>query len=207
MNFRGKRINFPSWSRLLKEGIVLVWVQLLVIAPNHAGFFGKKAKIAENEPIPVIQVSEKTILQDSYLSYNAFGGFTNVKSFGVILSCKNGKISVLKTIHNPKRNRRHPTLRQREKMDKDTYLSLWRDLQRQRIFHIKDAPDPKMDILDEFTYHFEVKVGEVENKFRIYGMSRPGGSRYFALRQLIDGASNMVSLWEQHGGSGILVSR
>ena len=192
------RVKYPNPSRLVKEAIILIWIQLLVISPNHAGFWKKAEKPQKaNEPISLI--SNKKILKDSTISYRATGGFTGVKSFNVIMSCKDGKISLLKTIHNPLRNRRRPTLRERGRMDYVAYLRLWEYFQKQQIFKVKDAPEPKRDIVDEFTFHFEVRIGKKKNTFKIYGISRPEAARYFAFKNLIDQASDMASLWDQHG--------
>ena len=190
-------INFPKASRLVKEAVVFGIIQLLIIGPNNAAFWNKSKKTAI-KPAPPVQFTNQEVLKNSFISYRATGGFTGVQSYSVLISCVEGRISVLKTIRNPKYNKKDPTIRQRTKMSHRDYLNVWNHLRRQNIFRVQSAPDPKHDITDEFTYYFDARVGEHTNKFKIYGMSRPSGSRYFALKSLMDKSTNMASLWNRH---------
>jgi len=185
-------------KRFLKEMAILFLVQLLVVAPNHAGFWNKSKPVTKTDSF-VLTFSDKEIMKNSFLSYKAVGGFSSIRSYNVMISCKNGKISVLKSIHNPKRNKRSPTIRQRGSMPKQEYLALWHRLNRQRVFNLPDAPDPKRNLHDEFTFHFQARVGKYENNFKVYGVHRPEAARYFCIKNLLDSASDMSSLWYRHG--------
>lgn len=137
------------------------------------------------------------ILKNSQISYRAEGGFTGVKSYGVLISCVDGKISVLKSIHDPRLRSKQP-LRVTGTMDRDSYLNLWQGLKKQAVFGLKDGPPLKQDSLDEFTLSFEAKIGKQTNAFKVTACSRPEASRYFAVRNLLDHAVGMRSLWDKH---------
>lgn len=197
MDFQKIRSKFPKKSRLIKELAILVWVQLLVVGPNHARFLRATNSI-ETPPLQAIQATKSEILKDSSISYRAEGGFTGVKSFSVIISCVRGKVSILKTIRDPRSGLKNQVHRQTKTMTREKYVKLWKCLKRQCILTVPDAPDPEIDILDEFTFKFEARVGKQKNNFKIYGMSRPGASRYFALKNIIDKAADMASFWSYH---------
>lgn len=171
-----------------------MWMQILMVAPNHAWFGVAQAE----EPVGQTVAAKKEILKYSHISYRALGGFTGAESYGVLVSCIEGKISVLKSIHNPRFAKDRQTLRQIGTMSQGDYLDLWNTLHRQRAFEIANAPPPTQDLRDEFTYYFEIKAGPHTNAFDIYGMSRPAGARYHALRSVIDRAVNMSALWREH---------
>ncbi|MCG3205922.1 MAG: hypothetical protein KCHDKBKB_02646 [Elusimicrobia bacterium] len=143
-------------------------------------------------------LSDKEILKVSQLSYQAEGGFSGVQSYGVILSCVNGQVSLLKTIHDPRFPSDKAILRQIGHMATEDYLKLWNTLDRHGIFKTANAPKPKMDIMDEFTVRFHAKVGERHHQFDVYGISRPEAARYFSLQKLIDNSVQMQSLWTVH---------
>jgi hypothetical protein len=132
--------------------------------------------------------TDQEILKNSQISYHADGGFTGVRSYGVIISCVNGKISTLKSIHNPGRQ---GASRQKGTMDHASYIRLWKSLKRQRAFTAQNVPAPKHDIRDEFTIDFEARVGSEKNAFRVYGIGRPEASHQFAIKTLIDSAARM----------------
>jgi hypothetical protein len=117
-----------------------------------------------------------------------------VGGYAVILSCVDGKISTYRSV----KNNRHGTFRKTGTLTKEAYLNLWDDALRRRIFEMKDAPAPRQDILDEFTVHFEAKVGDASNQFSAYGCSRPEAAAYFALRSLLDQAADMKTIWSLH---------
>jgi hypothetical protein len=145
-------------------------------------------------------LSNSALLRDSQISYRAEGGFSGVESYGVIISCVRGKISVLKSLYNPKLGTSRSRIRQIGSMDKKTYLNLWAHLKKHSVVAMKDCPQPSEDIHDEFTVSFHTKVGGQTHKFKVYGIGRPEASRYFALRCLIDTAANMKSIWDIHEG-------
>lgn len=186
-------------SVVLKEAVLFALIQVLLAAPNHA-FFWHKAKSQANsaDDEPIINVSNREILKYSHVAYRAMGGFTGVKSYSVLITCINGKISVLNSIHDPKVPGKKSVVRKKSNMNVSDYLALWDGLRKQRIFNVQNAPKPNMDILDEFTFAFDVQAGDQANQFDIYGLSRPEGARYFAIKSLIDEAGNMASLWDQH---------
>jgi hypothetical protein len=138
------------------------------------------------------------ILKGSQISYRADGGFTGVQGYGVIISCVNGKISVLKTISDPRLRDEAATVHDISSIGTDEYLNLWDNLDREALFKMSDAPDPKVDILDEFTVTFHAVVGKDHHEFRVHGISRPEAARYYALRQLIDDSVHMKALWNVH---------
>lgn len=146
----------------------------------------------------VVTPNEERLLQNSQISYRAEGGFTGVQSYGVILSCVNGRISVMKSIYDPRLPADKAQMREIASMDKDTYLKLWDDLNKQAFFKTPDAPQPKHDIADEFTVNFHAKIGEEHHEFQVYGISLPSSSRYFGIRKRIDDSVNMSALWYSH---------
>src|SRR4051812_31659944 len=67
-----------------------------------AGAFANGEKTTGDDENNKIQFSNDELLEKSQISYAADGGFTGVRSFSVIISCVNGRISTLKTIRNPR---------------------------------------------------------------------------------------------------------
>jgi len=188
-----------SWSRIQKELILFVLVQFLVSGSSQAFLFKRKNDIKKGPPKQIAKIDEKALLKSSHISYRAVGGFTGVKSFSVLISCVDGRVSILKTIHNPKGIPNRPTLRHNGAMTTKAYMEFWDNLVKQQIMQIPDCPDPRQEILEEFTFHFEARVGDEKHSFRSYGLTRPEASRYFALKNLIDSVADMASLWDRHG--------
>jgi len=89
-------------------------------------------------------------------------------------------------------------LRRKGSISVNDYVHLWGSLLRQNIFNTDNGKEPRMDILDEFTLHFEARVGRKNNKFHVYGHHRPEASKYFAIRSLIDHTAKMPRLWKTH---------
>lgn len=179
---------------LLREIFFVVWIQLLVFG-NSPSILEAKPRTDKTHVVHVTKtIAKKDILAKSELAYRATGGFSEVNSYTVILSCVNGKISSYRAV----RNNRHGIFRKTGTMTQQAYLNLWDNMLRRKIFEMKDAPTPRQDILDEFTVNFEAKVGDASNKFSAYGCSRPEASPYFALRNLIDQAANMQVVWNLH---------
>lgn len=143
-------------------------------------------------------LEEKEIIRESQLSYRAEGGFTGVESFGVILSCVNGQVSVMKSINDPRLSPQQAHMREVGTMNIIKYLDLWKDLDRSAVLSMADAPLPKTDIRDEYTVHFYAKLGESFHQFDVNGITRPEVSRYFAIRKLIDDSVQMQALWATH---------
>ncbi len=179
---------------ILRETFFILWVQLLVFGNFNSAEAAKP--VSKKDHVVSIRktIAKKDILAKSQLSYHATGGFTEVNSFAVIITCANGKISTYRSV----RNNRHGTFRRTGTLSKEAYLALWDEMLRRRIFEMQDAPAPKQDILDEFTVNFEVKVGDASNKFAAYGCSRPEASSYFALRSLMDQTADMKAIWDIH---------
>lgn len=169
---------FPSKSRALKEAVICLLIQILVFVNNNS-LYARKTIETGPAVTPAISILPMDILAHSQISYRADGGFTGVQSFSVLISCVDGQISFLKSIHDPRSEEANSTLRQIGSLGKDEYLTLWDILLKCRVFNIPNAPDPKTDLLDEFTYTFDVSVGSENHQFRIYAMSRPGGSSVF----------------------------
>lgn len=151
---------------------------------------------SKNQSVP--HASERQILAESQISYRAEGGFTGVESYGVIISCVKGKISVMKSIYDPRLQKDNARMRALGSMDKEEYVQLWKDLERQAFFKMRDSSPLTMDIADEFTNHFVAKVGDRTHKFDVVGISRPEASRYFALRERIDQSVAMKTLWSTY---------
>lgn len=141
-------------------------------------------------------MSSEELLKKSQISYSADGGFSGVKSYGVIVSCVNGKISMLKTIHDPRHNQ--APIRHRGNMDQTTYLRLWDSLVKHKVLEAKNIAEPKMDIADEFTIQFEARVGSDKNTFQVHGIARPEASQHFAIKSLIDYAVQMHAFAGTH---------
>jgi hypothetical protein len=143
-------------------------------------------------------VSTSDLLASSQISYRAEGGFTGVQSYGVIISCVKGKISVMKSIFDPRLNSEKSRIRQIGTMDSNAYITLWDSLAAHAVLKMDNAPEPKYDILDEFTVTFYTKVGDTLHQFYARGISRPEAAKYFAVRNLIDTAVDMKALWNTH---------
>jgi hypothetical protein len=149
--------------------------------------------------VPQVPLSTKEILKQSQISYQAEGGFSGIRSYGVHISCVGGKISTLCSIIDPRITKSDiKPIYRKGTMDIDTYLALWKKMNNMAVFRKKDAPNPKQDILDEFTLNFTVQAGENKNSFRVYGLSRPEAAQYYALRTLIDHSAQMTALWNFH---------
>lgn len=144
------------------------------------------------------RLSDNAILKDSELAYNAEGGFTGVQSYGVILSCVNGRVSVLKSIYDPRLSPEKAKTREIATMDPKKYLALWRNVDRHAIFKFSNCPQPTREIYDEFTVRFTARVGKKCHRFEVAGISRPIAARYYAIRELIDASVRMEALWDAH---------
>lgn len=178
-------------NKALKEAVFIAFIQLLVYSPAHA-------QHKQKQPLPTrpkIQVSDKEILKKSQVAYRAEGGFTGVISYGVIIGCVEGKISVLKSIHDPKLVDPDHKKFELGSMTHEKYLNLWHTMEKMNVFGTNDIPDPKLDIMDEFTFTFNVKVGDKENQFRVFGIDRSEASRHFAFKSIIDKTTDMDSFW------------
>jgi hypothetical protein len=159
---------------------------------------GEKPALTFHAPAKVnaVQISDAEVLDNSQVSYRADGGFTGIESYGVIVSCVKGRISVLKTIHDPG----HSTaaVHQKGTMDHQTYLQLWKGLRKQGVFVAGNIPEPKLDIEDQFTVKFEAKAGGLKNEFRVHGIGRPEACQHFAIKSLIDHSVQMQAFMEPH---------
>lgn len=187
------RNNFPIFPFLFKQGFFFFWLQLLVVPASQA-----QHKKHAPAPTPLINASRNDILKNSQISYRAEGGFTGIHSYSVIVTCVRGKISTLQSIHDPRIRNGNSHLRRAGRMDKVSYLNLWKSLNNLAVLNIKDAPNPKMDILDEFTVKFEARAGDYKNTFKVYGCGRPEAARYYAVKNIIDQSVDMRSLWATH---------
>ncbi len=167
----------------------------LILAPGmtHAKSHKKASKFVEKK---VVSFTEQDILKSSQISYKADGGFTGVRSYGVIISCVNGKISTLKSIHDPRRH--EGALRQNGTMNTETYLRLWQSLKKQNAFQAKNVAEPKLDITDELTIEFEARVGTMKNDFKVHGITRPEASQHYAIKSIIDSAVQMQAFAGSH---------
>jgi len=179
--------------RIIGAFIVAV---LINFKPVLAGPF--EHLLNPDKPAPKITLDRESLLESSQVSYRAEDGFTGVHSYGVIISCVKGKISVMKSIYDPRLPDSQSRIRQLGSMDEQSYLALWDNLKNNAIFRMQDAPQPAEDISDEFTVSFFAKVGGSLHQFRVYGISRPDASRYFAIQKLIDDSVQMASLWNAH---------
>ena len=190
-----------SKKRIIIKGVIcdllIFAMQFGNVSVSNAGPFKKLLNSVEN-PQPQVEISDKEILSASQLSYRAEGGFTGVQSFGVILSCVNGRVSVMKSIYDPRLAADRARTREIGTMSPDTYLALWNNLDRHALFKMTDAPLPTRDIEDEFTVHFYAKAGKMLHQFDVVGISRPEAARYFAVQRLIDGSVKMQALWGLH---------
>lgn len=164
-----------------------MWLHIIVSAPFLAS--------AQGNPV---EFNADDIIQKSQISYRAQGGFTSINSYGVILSCVNGKISVLKSITDPNLNTNGGRIHELAEMDQDQYLALWDKLHKVSALNAKNVPNPRLDILEEFTHTFHLQVGDQSHQFQVYGINRPEASRHFAIKTIIDQAANMKSMWNSH---------
>lgn len=185
---------FLPLFRLVKPSC-LAWVVITLISSVSSASTFEKLLSDQNQPP---KLTDDQILANSQISYRAEGGFTGVESYGVIVSCVKGKISVMKSIYDPRLQKDNARMRQIGSLSKEDYLVLWENLDRQAIFKMKDSAPLTMDVYDEFTNHFYVKVGDYLHQFDVVGISLPEASRYFAIRKLIDDSVSMHSLWSTH---------
>ncbi len=176
--------------RLFREAVYMVIIQLLVISPSQA-----KSRKAQPAPTPQIRFTDAEILKQSQISYRAEGGFTGIISYGVIMSCSEGKISILKSVEDPQLVNDDHKRYELATISQEKYLALWKTLLNMNIFVTKDVADPKLDIMDEFTFNFNVRVGVTDHQFKVYGIDRPEASRLFAFKSLIDESVNMAGFW------------
>ena len=171
---------------LLKEAFFIVWLQVLALHPSfsapHKKIENRAAKTATTH------FTDKELLKKSQISYHAVGGFTGVKSYSVMISCVDGHVSALSSITDPHARIAATALKKKSNMTAKEYVALWDNLKRHHVFNKKDNSKPKQDILDEFTVHFEAKVGDREHEFKVYACSRPEAAQYFAIRSLLDNA-------------------
>jgi len=184
-------MKFQILRVILKDLLFTLWIQLMAASPNMAKT--QTAVVPPKTPLKIEYVGRREILKNSMISYRAVGGYTGVKSYSVVISCVNGKISALSSINDP---RIKEVLRRKSDMTKDSYVMLWKNLNRLAILEKRDAPNPKRDILDQFTINFEVKAGSKQNQFKVVGCSRPEAAQYFAIRSLLDKAVGMDNLWD-----------
>jgi hypothetical protein len=96
---------------------------LMMIGQLQAGPFQHLIEAKKQQAFP--RPSEEELLEESQLSYRAEGGFTGVESYGVIISCVKGKVSILKSIHDPRLEKDNARIRQIGTMDQNEYLQLW----------------------------------------------------------------------------------
>lgn len=164
----------------------------------NQAFGGPFKHLLKTDEQAEIKISDKEILKESQISYRAEGGFTGVQSYGVILSCVNGKVSVMKSIYDPRLSSEKSRTREIGSMELEKYVRLWNNMDQQALFKMQDSPLPKMDIADEFTLHFYAKAGKNLHQFQVVGISRTEAARYFAIRKLIDDAVQMQALWNVH---------
>jgi hypothetical protein len=186
-------------SRTIKALIFdafIIALQIGGVGRTYAGPFQPLLDSLDDRPLGAM--TDKEILRSSQISYRAEGGFTGVASYGVILSCINGQVSVMKSIYDPRLPADKANSREISSMDPKDYIRLWENLDRHALFKMQDAPEPRMDIADEFTVHFYAKVENKFNQFHVYGISRPEAARYFAFRKLIDDSVQMQTLWDTH---------
>lgn len=169
----------------------------LLIGGFSVAFFSSKSVASEKNSFnpdseakfPRVQIPDSEILKNSQISYRAEGGFTGINSYGIIISCVNGHISMLKSLHDPRRHQ--STLHERGLMNHEAYLRLWKELKRQGVFSAASVPEPKMEIADQFTLTFEAKAGNAKHQFSVHGIARPEACQQFAIKSLIDASANM----------------
>lgn len=191
-----KTKRMRQYIKSLVCDVFVIVLQLGSVTPSQAGPFHQLLESVDGQRD--VEISNKDILKSSQISYRADGGFSGLESYGVILSCVNGHISVMKSIYDPRLSKESSRTREIGNMDEKEYLALWDNMDRHAIFKMQDAPQPKQDISDEFTIHFYAKVGENYHKFDVYGISRPEAARYFAVRKLIDDSVGMQALWNSY---------
>jgi len=189
-------------EKFLDLGKIFLSILIIFVSVGTGPVWAKSKHKAEPKievTAPQVPLSTKEILKQSQISYQAEGGFSGIRSYGVHISCVGGKISTLCSIIDPRitKSDTKPIYR-KGTMDIDTYLALWHKMNNMAVFHKKDAPDPKRDILDEFTLNFTVQAGDKSNSFKVYGLSRPEAAQYYALRTLIDRSTQMTALWNFH---------
>ncbi len=147
--------------------------------------------------VEVLSTDPASVLARSQVSYRAEGGFSGVESYGAIVSCVNGEISIMASIHDPRSKNGEPT-RKICHMTQERYLALWNDLVKQAGLKLSDGPALRRETLDEFTVTFNLSVGDETHQFRAQGLSLPECARYEALRSTIDDAAQMADVWKAH---------
>ena len=143
-------------------------------------------------------VAENSILKNSQISYRATGDGPGVQSFGVIISCVDGKISILKSLRDPDINHSLPQIRQIGNISQKEYLNLWRNLEELKFWNMDDAKDPTDLGTHHFTTEFFVKLDQKMHKFKVKDLDRPEFSSYLTIQKLIDKTANMQTLWDSY---------
>lgn len=183
-NQKSTRKFFHIMKILFRESLFILWIQLLGFNLNQA------------HAVDEFNDHSEQILNRSQISYSADGGFTGVNSYSVIISCVDGKISVLKTISDPRVKDKN--IYEKSTMDRSAYLALWDNLERMQVFNKKDGKKPSFDVLDEFTTSFSFKIGDKTSQFEAFACSRPECAQYFAIQNLLDKTVQMNRLWDTH---------
>lgn len=181
-----------------KPKFLLISAVLFALSMNVGHSASSRKNTPPQKPVTADTLDEGTLLRKSQISYRAEGGFSKVQSYSVIISCVDGKISTLATIHDPHLGADKGTLHQTGTLDKDQYLRLWKSAAQMGVQSKKDAPPLKQDILDEFTVTFDVQAGNWNHRFSAAGISRREASSYFAIRSLLDQYAQTAWLWDQY---------
>jgi hypothetical protein len=185
----------PLQERRSMRRISVIFVGIMVAIAARGPLRGEMA--AEAAPAAEAMATDAaSILARSQISYRAEGGFSGVESYGAIISCVNGEISMMASIHDPRLP--NEPMRKIGRLSRERYLALWDSLVRQASFRLDDGPVLDRDVLDEFTVTFNVSVCDRSHKFRAQGLSLPECARYQAVRALIDDAVQMADLWKSH---------
>ena len=147
--------------------------------------------------VEILPTDPADVLKKSQVSYRAEGGFSGVESYGSIISCVNGEVSIMASIHDPRSKNGEPT-RKICHMTQERYLAMWNSLVRQASLRLTDGPALHRETLDEFTVTFNLSVGSESHQFRAQGLSLPECARYEAVRSIIDDAAQMAEVWKAH---------
>ena len=177
------------------------WLKLTLIFVLLAGAalsaFAAPRPAAPEPEADAFATDTASVLARSQVSYRAEGGFSGVESYGAIISCVNGEVSVMASIHDPRSKNGEPT-RKICHITPERYVVLWNSLVRQAGLKLGDGPTLRRETLDEFSVTFILSVGDTSRQFRAQGLSLPECARYEALRSTIDEAAQMAEVWKAH---------
>ena len=141
---------------------------------------------------------QEKIKKKSQISYRADLKGASIRSYGVIISCIDGKVSAIRSLYDPSLASDPRPIRQIVDLDLDQYLNLWDSLIRRGALDMKDRPPSTLPHSEESSVHFLLSLGKDTHEFSVTDLNRPEMATFLALQSLIDRTADMRSLWDSY---------